>query len=80
MGKVNMHEAKTKLSKLVEQAVGGEDVIIARSGKPIAKLTALRPAKTKRNLGLLDRKGYRIPEDFNKPLPAAVARRFEGTK
>ena len=80
MGKVNMHEAKTKLSKLVEQAVGGEDIIIARSGKPVAKLTALHPARTKRKLGLLDHKRYRIPDDFNKPLPAAVVRTFEGGK
>jgi prevent-host-death family protein len=75
-----MHEAKTKLSKLVEQAEAGSDVIIARSGKPVAKLTALQPTKKKRKLGLLDRKGYRIPDDFNKPLPAAIIRAFEGRK
>lgn len=78
--KINMHEAKTKLSQLVEKAEAGEEIIIARSGKPVARLSAVHPAKATRKLGLLDRKGFKIPDDFNKPLPAAVVRAFEGNK
>ena len=75
-----MHEAKTSLAKLVERAIGGEEVVISRAGKPAAKLVALHPVKRARRLGLLDRKRYRIPDDFNKPLPAAIRRAFEGKK
>jgi prevent-host-death family protein len=80
MTKINMHEAKTKLSQLVEKAEAGEEVIIARSGKPVARLSPVRPGKATRKLGLLDRKGFKIPEDFNNPLPAAIAGAFEGSK
>lgn len=80
MTKVNMHDAKTRFSKLVEQAIEGEEVIIARAGKAVAKLTGLRSAKPKRKLGRLDGKGFRIPDDFNKPLPPATIRAFEGRK
>lgn len=75
-----MHEAKTSLAKLVERVLGGEEVVISRAGKPAAKLVALQAVKRPRRLGLLDGKHYRIPDDFNKPLPAALARTFEGKK
>ena len=76
---VNMHEAKTGLSKLVERAQAGEEVIIARAGKPAAKLVPLTRVRSRRRLGLLDGK-FRIPDDFNKPLPESVLRAFEGKK
>jgi len=76
---VNMHEAKTGLSKLVERAQAGEEVIIARAGKPAAKLVPLTRVRGRRRLGLLDGK-FRIPDDFNKPLPESVVRAFEGKK
>ena len=79
MKQVNIHEAKTELSKLVERAEAGEEVLIARAGKPVAKLVPLNRGHGRRKLGLLDGK-FRIPDDFNKPLPASVLRAFEGGK
>jgi len=79
MKRVNIHEAKTGLSKLVERAEAGEEVIIARAGKPVAKLVPLSRPRGRRPLGLLDGK-FRIPDDFNEPLPESVLRAFEGRK
>jgi prevent-host-death family protein len=79
MKRVNIHEAKTGLSKLVERAEAGEEVIIARAGKPVAKLVPLSRARGRRRLGLLDGK-FRIPDDFNEPLPESVLRACEGRK
>ena len=76
MKTVNIYEAKTRLSQLVEEAASGEDVVIARAGRPIARLTRLKTAPRKRNLGVLDGR-CRIPDDFNRPLPEAVVRAFE---
>ena len=50
---VNMHEAKTQLSKLVERVAAGEEVVIARAGKPVAKLVAVDATKGPRRLGML---------------------------
>jgi prevent-host-death family protein len=79
MKQVNIHQAKTELSKLVERVEAGEEVLIARAGKPVAKLVPLTRGRGRRKLGLLDGK-FRIPDDFNKPLPASVLRAFEGGK
>lgn len=66
---VNMHEAKTHLSRLVERVEAGEEVVIARAGKPVARLM---PAKerdmTPRPLGTM-RGQFEIPDDFDDPLP-----------
>ena len=78
MKQVNIHQAKTELSKLVERAEAGEEVVIARAGRPVAKLVPVNRGG-RRKLGLLDGK-FRIPDDFNKPLPAAILRAFEGGK
>ena len=51
MKQVNIHEAKTHLSRLLEEVAGGAEVIIAKAGKPVAKLSAYQPAKPKRRLG-----------------------------
>lgn len=77
MRKVNIYEAKTRLSQLVEEAASGRDVVIARAGRPVARLTRLSEATRKRRLGLLDGR-FRIPDDFNRPLPEDVLRTFEG--
>lgn len=77
MKKVNIYEAKTRLSQLVEEAASGQDVIIARAGRPVARLTRLARPSPKRRLGLLDGR-FRIPDDFNRPLPEDVVRAFEG--
>jgi prevent-host-death family protein len=77
MSAVNIYEAKTQLSKLVEQAASGKDVIIARGGKPVARLTSLNPPKSKLRFGLLKGK-VKVAKDFDAPLPDAVIAQFEG--
>ncbi len=77
MKKVNIYEAKTRLSQLVDQAASGQDVVIARAGRPVARLTRLAGTSRKRRLGVLDGR-FRIPDDFNRPLPDEVLRSFEG--
>jgi prevent-host-death family protein len=77
MKKINIYEAKTRLSQLVEEAASGKDIVIARAGRPVARLTRLRETGGKRRLGILDGK-FRIPEDFNRPLPDVVLHSFEG--
>ena len=79
MKQINIHQAKTELSKLVERAESGEEIVIARAGKPAAKLVPLTKARGRRRLGLLDGR-FLIPDDFNAPLPDSVIRAFEGRK
>jgi prevent-host-death family protein len=79
MKQVNIHQAKTDLSRLVERAEAGEEIVIARAGKPAAKLVPLTKARGRRKLGLLDGK-FQIPDDFNAPLPESVIRAFDGRK
>jgi prevent-host-death family protein len=50
---VNMHEAKTRLSQLVQAALDGEDVVLARNGKPVARITRYSPPRIKRKPGAL---------------------------
>lgn len=72
MTTVNIHEAKTHFSRLVEQAAAGETVIIARAGKPIAKVSALdAPAEPKR-LGFLAGE-FTVPPDFDRMGDEAIA-------
>ncbi|MBP9535222.1 MAG: type II toxin-antitoxin system Phd/YefM family antitoxin [Xanthomonadales bacterium] len=66
---INIHEAKTHLSRLVEQACAGEEIIIAKAGKPMARLVPLAPAVKPKTLGLLQGK-VGIAADFDAPLPA----------
>lgn len=60
----NIHDAKTNLSKLIEITATGEDVIIARAGKPVAKLSSYKEKLKPRKLGLLKGK-IEIPDDFD---------------
>jgi prevent-host-death family protein len=76
MEQVNIYEAKTHFSKYVERAEGGEDVIIARGGKQVAKLTAIDVKKTVR-FGVLKGK-VRVSADFDDALPETVLAGFEG--
>lgn len=81
MQTVNIHEAKTTLSQLIERVEHGEEVIIARARRPVARLTGLCPAaKPAVRLGLM--KGQiQLAEDFDDPLPAKVLHAFtEGQK
>ncbi len=74
---VNIHDAKTHLSRLVDEAAAGREVIIARAGKPVARLVALSSGASPKSLGLLKGK-IKVPDDFNAPLPASVLTLFEG--
>jgi prevent-host-death family protein len=78
MKQVNVHEAKTHLSRLIEEVEAGEEVIVAKAGKPVARLSPIGQRR-RRKLGLLDGQ-LRIPDDFNAPLPDAVLAAFEGRK
>jgi prevent-host-death family protein len=74
---VNIHEAKTHLSRLVEAAVNGEDFIIARAGKPLVKVTALEPPKRGPRLGFLI--GQPVPpDDFDRLDEEEIRKLFEG--
>jgi prevent-host-death family protein len=72
---VNIHEAKTQLSKLVDQAVKGEGFVIAKAGKPLVKVTALDAPPTPQRLGFLSGE-IAVPEDFNSMGEAEIAALF----
>ncbi|ONG52586.1 antitoxin [Pseudoroseomonas deserti] len=78
MSTVNIHAAKTHLSRLVDAAAGGEEILIARAGRPVARLVALEApaAAPKRRLGRLAGQ-FTVPADFDAPLPEAVLDGFE---
>lgn len=78
MQTINIHQAKTHLSRLVEQAAAGEEIVIAKAGKPLARLVPYAPtARAPRRLGMF--KGeIDIPDDFDAPLAEEVLRLFEG--
>jgi len=76
MKTVNMHEAKTHLSRLVEEVESGGEITIARAGKPVARLVPVRPAAPRRP-GLL-RGRIHVRDDFDAPLPPEVLARFYG--
>jgi len=68
MSQVNIHDAKTHLSKLIERAENGEDVIIARAGKPVVRLVAIASPERGRRFGAMKGKA-RVDERFFDPLP-----------
>ncbi|HIA46803.1 MAG TPA: type II toxin-antitoxin system Phd/YefM family antitoxin [Candidatus Hydrogenedentes bacterium] len=72
----NIHEAKTHLSRLVERAAGGEEIIIAKAGKPMAKLVPYQEDKKPRKPGSLRGKIW-IADDFDE-LPEDIAAAFRG--
>ena len=72
---VNVHEAKTNLSRLLSQVEKGEKIIIAKAGKPVALLTKFTEEKPGRIMGK-DAGLFEIPEDFDAPLPEDVIRGF----
>ncbi len=79
MPTINIHAAKTHFSRLVNEASAGAEIVIARGGKPVAKLVPLTPAEkpVKRKLGALVGLAS-VPADFDAPLPDAVLDAFEG--
>ena len=79
MRNVNIHEAKTHFSKLVETAMQGEEIIIARAGKPAARLGPLRGGARVISFGLMQGE-VEIAEDFDATLPEDFLAAFEGGK
>jgi len=77
MRQVNIHEAKTHLSQLVEEAANGNEIIIAKAGKPVARLVGMDVDSTPRPRGPLKGKIW-IADDFDAPLPEETLRDFEG--
>ena len=74
---VNVHDAKTHLSRLLEDVAAGAEVVIARAGKPIARLVPVESAPRPKLLGLLAGR-IQVPDDFNAPLAPDVLADFEG--
>ena len=75
---VNIHEAKTQLSKLVDQAAKGESFVIAKAGKPLVKVTALDAPAAPRRLGFLAGE-IAVPDDFDRMDQEEIERLF-GTR
>ena len=73
---MNVHEAKTHLSRLLARVARGEEIVISKSGKPIARLVPVGPTAGVRPLGI-DRGRAAIAEDFDAPLPEDVVAAFE---
>jgi prevent-host-death family protein len=79
MTAVNMHDAKTQFSRLVDRAAGGETIIIAKAGVPVARLVPLEPVTTggPRRTGFLLGM-YTVPDDFDRMFEEEIAHDFEG--
>jgi prevent-host-death family protein len=75
MAEVNVHEAKTHLSRLLLRVAGGEEIVIARAGKPVARLVPVEP-KSQRVIGQDDGL-FEVPDDFDAPLPDEVLALFQ---
>jgi prevent-host-death family protein len=73
---VNIHEAKTHLSRLVERAAAGEEIVVAKAGKPMAKLVPYEMRKKPRQMGGWEGRVW-IADDFEE-LPADIAAAFRG--
>jgi prevent-host-death family protein len=68
---INVHQAKTNLSRLLQRVALGEEVIIAKAGKPVAKLVPIASGRSKFKFG--SAKGqFVVPDDFNDPLPKEI--------
>ncbi len=75
---VSVYDAKTNLSRLLDRAAGGEEIVITRNGRPVARLVAATPVRKPRKLGLLKGR-IRMGNDFD-TLPGDVLDAFEGKK
>lgn len=75
MAEINIHEAKTQFSQLLKRVAAGEEIVIARAGKPVARLVPVE-SQSRRMLGL-DEGLFEVPDDFNSPLPDDILTEFE---
>jgi prevent-host-death family protein len=76
MEAVNIYEAKTRLSQLVDKAASGEDVVVSRNGKPLVRITQLEATRRRIKFGVLKGK-VRVAPDFDAALPDEVLATFE---
>jgi len=74
---VNIHEAKTHLSRLLEEVQSGEEIVIARAGRPVARLAPLSEAGEARQAGALRGRLW-LAVDFDEPLPERATNPFRG--
>ena len=72
---INVHEAKTHLSRIINRVVSGEEIVIAKAGKPLVKLIPVESPQNPRPLGLDAGKGW-ISDDFDEPLPDELLKHF----
>lgn len=77
MDTINIYDAKTRLSQLVDQAAAGEDVVVSRNGKPLVRITQLDVPRRRVRFGVLKGK-VRVAADFDAPLPDEALAGFEG--
>lgn len=77
MKQVNIHEAKTNLSRLVDEVGEGNVIVLAKAGKPVAKLVPIGAERKARRPGFMKGK-IKIAKDFDAPLPEDVLDAFEG--
>jgi len=75
----NVHAAKTHLSRLIEQAAAGEEIVIAKAGKPVARLVPFEPRREPRKPDLLKGQIW-TAEDFDDPLPEEIMAAFRGER
>jgi prevent-host-death family protein len=73
----NLYDAKTRLSELVDRAASGEEIVIAKNGRPLARLVPIPAEKPNRSPGGWEGMVW-IADDFDEPLPADIQRVFEG--
>jgi prevent-host-death family protein len=78
---VNIHEAKTHFSRLIERAEHGETLIIARAGKPVARIVPLEQpvVDTSRRMGFMEGK-FKVPDDFDTMMQNEIEEMFYGKK
>ncbi len=78
MKTVNIHEAKTHLSRLIEDAANGEPFIIAKAGKPLVKVSAVDAPRKLQRLGMLAGSGMSVPDDFDRLDQDEIVAMFHG--
>jgi prevent-host-death family protein len=77
MTTINIHQAKTHLSRILDRVAAGEEVVIARAGKPIARLVPIAPRRKARSAGSYAGRIH-IGSEFDDPLPDDLLQSFEG--
>ena len=79
MATINIYEAKTQLSRMIDRAAAGEEIVISRNGRPVARLCQLEPAARQVEFGVLKGR-IEVDPDFDAPLPEETLAEFEGSE